>query len=327
MATKIIIENPLQMGKVCKYDNTLNKPEIKNTIKRKFYRIMQAMTEYENLPDTIPKIMLERYMLEYGWTFVTKHDDKLYAFMGGLGGELNEYYIPTLCIVANPYLNFSEEFVIDRDGILCKNDSQMQGMDELFDIYSQLLTENLVTMNMVSIHYRNPGLTVTGNSNTVESAKRFYKKLYDGELDIVFGSTLYDSIKTLPVEKRNDSLHDLVDYHQYTLSLLYNECGLDANMNMKKERMITSEVGLNHAALHAWTDDMMQMRKENCEKINKMFGTNIKVKLASGWNLDRIFEQMETLGFSERSENTEDKKEILNEDEEREKLLNSLKER
>ena len=52
---------------------------------------------------------------------------------------------------------------------------------------------------------------------------------------------------------------------------------------MKREAVNTSEAQLNNDSLLPLIDDMLRQRQIGVEKINKMFGTNITVSLASSW--------------------------------------------
>ena len=63
----------------------------------------------------------------------------------------------------------------------------------------------------------------------------------------------------------------------------YNDLGLNANYNMKRESISASESDLNEDALLPFIDDMLQQRKLLAENVNAKFGTNIKVDLASSW--------------------------------------------
>lgn len=325
MTTKIIRDNPQQMGLPRLYPDKLDKIKIKESLYKQFIITLQSMTEYENLPETMPKHLYERYLLEYGWCCVTMVNGKLYAFMGGLGGELNEYYLPTLCVVSNPYLKFSAELKIGEDCIISMNDSEMQGVGVYYNFLCQLLTENFITMNIYGINKRIPSIVQTNDSNTEESAKHYFKKIYDGDLSVITGTTLFDSIKSLPFDNAAKmDFKSLMEYHQYILSLCYNYAGLDATFNMKRAYTNENEISVNHAALHAWTDNMMEFRKQSVDKINKKYGTNIKVKLASGWNIDRVLENIQMI--SDQSENFTDiiKNDELDEEMERNKLLEKI---
>jgi hypothetical protein len=74
---------------------------------------LQKMFHYEGLPDTIPKEMLEYYLLNNGTCFVTKVDEKLYALVGNFGGVPDPYYRPTSYIIANPALKLTKEYDLE----------------------------------------------------------------------------------------------------------------------------------------------------------------------------------------------------------------------
>ena len=51
-----------------------------------------------------------------------------------------------------------------------------------------------------------------------------------------------------------------------------------------------NEVAVNEDTLLPFIDDMLQSRKEDLKKFNKMFNTNIDVKLNSSWK--KIFDEI-----------------------------------
>ena len=89
---------------------------------------LQKMFKYTNLPETIPREMLEYYLMINGTCFISEYDGNLYAFTGSFGGEPDAYYRPTRYVVANPALKMSKDFDIKSDGVLIRNDSIWQGL-------------------------------------------------------------------------------------------------------------------------------------------------------------------------------------------------------
>ena len=59
---------------------------------------------------------------------------------------------------------------------------------------------------------------------------------------------------------------------------------------MKRESLSANEVAVNEDTLLPFIDDMLQSRKEDLKKFNKMFNTNIDVKLNSSWK--KIFDEI-----------------------------------
>ena len=64
--------------------------------------------------------------------------------------------------------------------------------------------------------------------------------------------------------------------------------GIEANTNEKSERMITNEIQSNLGATEAFRQSRLMARQNAVEKINLMFGTDIKVKFNSNLFLSKL---------------------------------------
>ena len=67
---------------------------------------------------------------------------------------------------------------------------------------------------------------------------------------------------------------------------MFNDLGLNANYNMKRERLNTQEVSMNIDALMPFVDSMLTERVEGVKRVNEMFGTDITVTLGSSWKIE-----------------------------------------
>lgn len=245
----------------------------------------QMIFKWSNLPETIPARMLELYLQANGSCIIGKYQDDLYAFIGGYGGEPNAYYQPTLYVVANPYLKFNKTFKIDDDCVLIRNDSMLMGLMPLFSRYATSLTENDLSLNLVDINTRITSLISASDDRTKQSAEKFLDNIKQGDMGVIAETALLESIKTQPYAgtSANSQIKNLIEYHQYLKASWYNEIGLNANFNMKREAINGEEAGMNEQALLPLIDNMLLERQQACDKINKMFGTNISVELTSAW--------------------------------------------
>ena len=95
---------------------------------------------------------------------------ELYAFYGGLGGEPNPYYMPTLYTVANPALKLSKSFVIDEDVVIVPNDSMYIGLIPLFERYAKAITETELSLEVANINSRIISLLTASDDRTKKSA-------------------------------------------------------------------------------------------------------------------------------------------------------------
>lgn len=254
------------------------------TYKGYMYARLQQMFSYKNLPDTIPSEMFEYYLLSGGLCFIMEHEDNLYAFQGGLGGEPDAYYRPTKFTVANPALKMSKVCDIKTDGILCKNDKMWMGLDALVSRYAYLMATNLITLNVVDIMLRCIALLSAPDDKTKRSAEIYLDKLTKGELGVIGDNPFFEGIKLQTLPSSNGSyLTQFIELHQYYKGSFYNEIGLNANFNMKREAIGKGEASLSQDSLLPLCDSMLECRIENVKRINEKYGTKIEVDYSSAW--------------------------------------------
>lgn len=282
-----------------KYDFKNKEKNVQSYITYMLNRVLR-MFEYNGLPDTIPQTVLELYLLVNGHSIMLKHEGKLYVCFGGFGGEPNEYYVPTEYIVANPYLQLFKTYTIDKDCVLLRNDSLMYGVIPMFSRYATQLVENDISMFMVDVNCRVAMLIEATNDTTKESADIFLKRIYDGDLGVIAGNAIFDGIRVQPYtdSKSQQTITDLIELQQYIKASWFNEIGLQANYNMKREAINSNESQLNDDMLVPLVDDMLECRKEWVSAVNAMFGTNISVSLSSAWRENEIERGLEIESMS-----------------------------
>lgn len=244
----------------------------------------QSMFKYEGLPDTVPARSLELYLQINGFVCWAKHNGDLYAFFGGLGGEPDPYYMPTICTVANPALKLSERYRIGKDCVIMPNDSLYYGLLPMLKRYATLEVEAELSLYISTINSRLVSLIAAPDDPSMESAKKYLEDVIQGKLGVIADSPVFDGIKVQPYgEKADTSITNLIELIQYTKASYFNEIGLNANYNMKRESLNTSESQMNNDALMPLVDDMFRQRKEKLKEVNEMFGTNISVDFDSSW--------------------------------------------
>lgn len=255
-----------------------------------------AMFHYNNLPDTIPEKMLELYLQTYGSCIITKVNEELYAFVGGLGGEPDAYYRPTLYTVSNPALKFSKNIEIGKEGVFCLNDTLIQGLMPIFEVYGNMLAENMVSMRCALINSRMTSLISAMNDPSKASAELYVQRLVDGDLSIVLDKGLEESINVNPLRNSNDNtLTSLIEHQQYLRASEWNAVGINANYNMKRESITSSESDLNNESLFPLVDEMLDCRLKFVKEVNELFGTNIEVDLSSVWKHKKQVSELEVI--------------------------------
>ena len=253
----------------------------------------QSMFTYEGLPDTIPVQWLESYLQRNGSCCIAEHEGKLYALLGNAGGELDEYYQPTIYTVANPALNLSKSYKIGEDCVYCKNDYDAIGLVPLVSRYCGLMTENLLTVRISDINMRMMNLLSAPDDNTLQSTKQYLKDLEDGKLGVVGETPFFEGLKLQSKGVGNgDYMIQFIELQQYLKGSMYNELGINANFNMKREALSGQEVALNDDALMPLIDDMLKQRRAMCDELNEMFGLNVSVDYGSTWHSNVVEKQL-----------------------------------
>lgn len=242
------------------------------------------MFKYDGLPETIPAEILESILQTSGFCAIAKHNGNLYAFNGGLAGvEDSPYHLPTKIIVTNPALKLSKTFIFDKDCILFKSDPFAIGLIPIITRYCTSLVENDLTIHLASVNARIQTYLSAGDEPTRQSAVQFLKDIANGKQGVIAESKLFDSLKFNQNSQQQGIFKDLIELQQYQKASLYNEMGLSANFNMKRERLSSAEVNGNTDNLYPFIDSMLEERKKAVLKINEMFDLEISVTFGSTW--------------------------------------------
>lgn len=266
------------------FDEIINKEKALSNFVKGMINKTNNIFQYTGLPKTIPPRFLELYLQMGGQCFITKYNDKLYAFQGGLGGEPDEYYQPTIYTVANPALKFFKNCRIGEEGILCRNDTMMLGLKPVILKYGILIVENLVSFRVAAINTRIQTIIDASDDTAYESALKYIKDIEEGKLSAISSGDLFDKIHVNPASSHDQCIIQLIELNQYLLSQLYAEIGIADNYNMKRERLTEVEADMIKDKPVISLENMFEERCTFCDSINELYGTNIKVYINERWD-------------------------------------------
>lgn len=264
----------------------------------------QSMFKYTGLPDSLPQRNLELMLQTNGFIAIPIPEKvpalkgKLYAFVEGasLGGEKDVYYMPTICNIASPALNWRASLKIGEECIVIPNDSLYIGLLPMFSRYASMLAENDVTIRLADINARIINLLSAPDDRTRKSAEQYLKDVENGNLGVIADNAFLEGIKSQPYASSGstNNITQLIELQQYLKAGWYNDVGLNANYNMKRESINSEEAQLNDDALLPLALDMLNMRKIGFDIVNRLCGYNIGVELNASWKV-RQEEQEQTL--------------------------------
>lgn len=250
-----------------------------------FMNMLHSMFVYEGVPYSIDIDKTEYLLKTNGHVIITPVNGVLYTLSGNFTGDLNAYYEPTQYIVTNPYLPIAKTFTIGEDCVLIKNDAMKRGLMPVLGKYAVMLTDSDISLNTAAVLSRITMLISASDDKTKASADLFLQKIADGDFSVIGENAFFDGVKmhTAPTANTN-YITQLIELTQYYKASLYNEMGLNANYNLKRERLTNGELEVNVDALLPLMDNMMQCRKKAWQQVNEKYNTDIRVNLGSAWS-------------------------------------------
>ena len=253
-----------------------------------------AMFQYSNLPDSLPDVEIEKMLQTQGQLFITKYNEQIVALKIDLLYEDVDVY--GNATVGNVYFPDTKTFkkVPLSEGVLIQNDYLGLGILDILKKYAYLINESSLSLNMANFWKRTEKVFTANDDSTLESVKNYLDKTEKGEIGVVTSNLLYESIQVSTPQANGTSLSELIEYHNYLKSQLYSEIGLYTNENMKKERLITSEVETGLNAIYPLVDNMLDNRIQGFTKVNEKFNLAIEVEFMSSWQNDKILGKVET---------------------------------
>lgn len=144
-----------------------------------------------------------------------------------------------------------------------------------------LLADNISSLNIAQINSRLTALYTASDEAIARTGEEVLKEVYNGRPYKILREEIVDKINVNPIASsgQNNTLMSLIEAKQYIIAQFFQEIGISANYNMKRERLNTAEVEMNNGALDINIFNMIKNRQEAVALINEKFGTEIEVEL------------------------------------------------
>lgn len=247
-----------------------------------------SLFEWKNLPENIDSDMIEFFLLTRGHIAFFKSDDILHATFGTPSDILSENYTFTKYLVTNPYISDGESFnlTVGTECVIVYN-TPADKISITKSIFNRslrrtagILADNMSSLNCLQINSRVQTMVTADNSNIAKSAESVLKEMYEGKPYKVITSTLANNIQIENKTNVNsNTFSELINLNNYMYAQYLHSIGIKSNESSKKERLITAEIDENDTECQINLNQMFRSRKKAVEKINKLFGTEIEVKV------------------------------------------------
>ena len=260
----------------------MDKKQINKAVRDYLFATAMTMFKYDGLPDNVRPEDLERMLLENGELIFTKWNDEFYIFQfTGAGrqnylGEWDSYQ------VNNPYVNCNRVFT-DKDAVRIRNTDNSVSLSGMLDMYSELLSESYITLNMSDVNARLNFLISAGDNATKASAELFLKQVYDGKQGIIGSQPLLESLSVNPLAEHRD-FQSVIELNKFYYSDFFQKIGLTNLYNNIHDRISATETEFTATSIYPFVDNMKKNREAAVEKINQLFGLDVSVEFTSSWD-------------------------------------------
>ena len=241
-----------------------------------------SIFRYDGLPDNVSAVDLEKSLLRNGKILFTKWHNEFYIFTFSETGKQNYLGEYTHYQVNNPYINCNEIFS-DDDAVKIKNNDTAEPLSSLMGIYTELLTESYITLNIADINCRIPFLVSARDNATKNSAEIFLNQILNGKQGIIAEQPLFDSLNINPLTD-HQNIQQIIELNKFYFSDYFQKIGLTNLYNNIHDRISATETEFTATSIYPYVDNMKRNRDMAVEKINAMFGLSVTVEFSSSWD-------------------------------------------
>ena len=241
-----------------------------------------SIFKYDGLPDNVKAVDLEKNLLRFGKILFAKWHDEFYIFSYSDTGKQNYLGEYTNYQVNNPYIQCNEVFS-DDNAVRIFNTDTHEPLINLMGMYSELLTESYITLNMADINSRIPFFISARDNATKASAEIFVKQILDGKQGVIAEQPLFESLKINPLTD-HENISQIVELNKFFYSDYFQKIGLTNLYNNVHDRISATETEFTATSIYPYVDNMKRNRDIAVEKINSMFGLSVSVEFSSSWD-------------------------------------------
>ena len=268
------------MGSRKRRQNLWESAEMNNrSFNHYFYSLAElaiGSIKWNGLPDSIDERFLEMCLFYDGMSIFFR-DDVLgeLALQTMIGGNLDVYRVPKIrqAYAVNGYRKHLDE----KDSVIIWNNITRTNSVEGVRMFARKLYEIDRTID-VNVKGQKTPLMIVCDENQRLTMKNLYQQ-YDGNEPFILGTPNLDLKGIQVLQTGSPFISDkLMLLKQQTWNEALDWLGITSVTKEKKERLLTDEVSADMGSTVSFRNTRLMMRKQACEKINKMFDLNISVE-------------------------------------------------
>lgn len=245
---------------------------------------------YDNIPESWDISLFEYTLQKNGELLIIKSDSGELYFTDKFTyiGKKDFYDMFTQVNINNPNDSIVNGDRNISDLVIIKNNSLSISTSEFLSDYIDLMIETVITLKTHLINTRNIFTLIATDNKSRENCLNFMKKLESGDLNILMNNAFLDNVKLLNNNVNSDLIYRLIEVLQYLKASCLHELGINANYDLKRTVTTKSDIDINLDYLIPLVDNMLLARKSAIDKVNRLYGTDIKVYLHSTWLNEKL---------------------------------------
>lgn len=268
-------------------------------------KICLSMFEWVNLPDSMDSRYLEECLFFDGQAALLKDDT--FGFINthvSDNGYINIYGLPTKlnCYSdSNVFQSYREKYSgliknpedTSNYAILVMNNWRRVPTAATIQLFAERLTQAQLVCD-VNINAQKTPIILLGDDKQKLTLENLYSQ-YDGSKPIIYGDKdliTNEAFKAIDT-KAPFVANDIVAYKKEIWNEFLSFIGVNTIDVEKKERLISWESSANNEFINLNLESYLEPRKKACEEFNKLYGTNISVRLRS--DLNNLIKQNESI--------------------------------
>ena len=242
-----------------------------------FIGISQIVFEYENMPDSVNIEYMEKRFLYEGYCFFFRDDILGYLTLCGSYRDLDVYGWPTRFAARGQNGRYFNNELNSGNCIMMYDNIEREPILDNLALYANRLADMVISMQ-ANIRKQKTPYIVSADQDTLLTVQNILRDI---------NANLPEVITKKGFNKEDISVWQLtapliVKDIREEFNACFNECltyiGIPNVQMQKRERMISDEVNRSLGGVEANSYRRYQARLYAFDKVNKMFGLDIKVK-------------------------------------------------
>lgn len=257
-----------------------------------FFKLLNyclGIYQYDGLPKSLPGREVLMNLLLTGHAVIFQNKSNLVTTKTQLF-DFDEYYRPTKAVYGNVdiksktlYLGVDSEVVyLTRiEGNVLMNQAVDSGLKTFICRYARQLADVESTANMYMVNIRNTSFPVASDDITKKQVEAFYNSIVLGKRAVITDSIVQESFRNIDYAsvRSTDTLNDILIARDKILANFFQDIGIKYRQEQKKAQMTEDEIETDEQLLMLDVNQMMEVQQEGFDRVNDMFGTDIRVKI------------------------------------------------